>query len=102
MSLAINLAESGFLPLSLERLGIRRLLAARLRMPYQGDADYADKLRQQPIAIEQDAANQQHYEVPPVFYEHCLGKHLKYSSCYFEPGVTDLSTAGGADARNQL
>jgi cyclopropane-fatty-acyl-phospholipid synthase len=95
MSLAIQLAETGWLPLSLERIGIRRLLKARTDMSYQGDAAYADQLRAQPIAIEQQAANDQHYEVPAVFYEHVLGKHLKYSSAYY---ISDSQSLEEAEA----
>jgi cyclopropane-fatty-acyl-phospholipid synthase len=33
-----------------------------------------------PIAIETEAANAQHYEVPAKFYDLCLGPCKKYSS----------------------
>jgi hypothetical protein len=33
-----------------------------------------------PIAVETDAANDQHYEVPAKFYDLCLGPCKKYSS----------------------
>ena len=36
-----------------------------------------------PIAIETDAANAQHYEVPARFYDLCLGPCKKYSSGYW-------------------
>ena len=42
--------------------------------------------RQSPIAIHQQEANEQHYEVPADFYKLCLGPKLKYSSCYFKVG----------------
>jgi hypothetical protein len=32
-----------------------------------------------PIAIETDAANEQHYELPPEFFDACLGPNLKYA-----------------------
>jgi cyclopropane fatty-acyl-phospholipid synthase-like methyltransferase len=32
-----------------------------------------------PIAIETDAANGQHYELPPEFFVACLGPNLKYT-----------------------
>ncbi len=44
-------------------------------------------LRTQPIAVATDAANAQHYEVPPPFFERVLGPHLKYSSAWWPPGV---------------
>jgi len=37
-----------------------------------------------PIAILQNLANEQHYEVSPEFYKLILGKALKYSSCFYE------------------
>ena len=52
---------------------------ARVRM----EADFAKELRSSPIAIHQEEANEQHYEVPADFYRVCLGPHLKYSSFYF-------------------
>jgi len=39
-----------------------------------------DELKNMPIAIETDAANDQHYEVPARFYDLCLGTNKKYSS----------------------
>jgi cyclopropane-fatty-acyl-phospholipid synthase len=54
------------------------------------------RLRESPVAVETQAANEQHYEVPSAFFQQVLGPHLKYSSCYFDPGVTDL---GEAEAR---
>ena len=38
-----------------------------------------------PIAVETEAANEQHYEVPAdVLCEQMLGPHLKYSSCLWD------------------
>ena len=39
-----------------------------------------EELKSMPIAIETDAANDQHYEVPSKFYDLCLGPNKKYSS----------------------
>lgn len=46
-----------------------------------------------PIAINTDDANEQHYEVPTPYFLHCLGKHLKYSSCLYETGDESLDEA---------
>jgi len=97
----LGLAERGWLPDSLIRLGIRRLCAQRLREERADDAAAAwlrasaliDELRQSPVAIHTDAANAQHYELPPRFFELCLGKRLKYSSCYFPRGGESLDQA---------
>lgn len=83
-----NLLERDVLPDWLIRIGIRRLLAARLRKESAGGVVAQHRrmrvliaeLKRSPIAIETQAANQQHYEVPARFYELVLGQHRKYSS----------------------
>jgi cyclopropane-fatty-acyl-phospholipid synthase len=99
MSIGIALAERGILPDPLTRAGIRSLLrdrlAERARDPARGQR-FVDSLRAAPLAIEQRAANEQHYEVPPPFYELVLGPHLKYSSCWFETGAETLAEAEAA------
>ena len=73
----IDLCERGLVPDALTRLGIRRLCAQRLRGEGAGDTEAADRrfralldeLRRSPIAIETDAVNEQHYEVPTRFFE---------------------------------
>jgi cyclopropane-fatty-acyl-phospholipid synthase len=97
----IDLCERGLVPDALLRHGIRRLCAQRLRDEHAGDAEAAwarfrallDELRQSPVAIETDAANAQHYEVPAAFFELCLGRRLKYSSCYYPRGDETLDEA---------
>lgn len=97
----IGLAERGVLPDFAIRFGIRRMCAQRLREESAGDAVEAsrrlqlriDELRAAPLAIHTDAANAQHYELPPRFFELCLGKRLKYSSCFFSSGNESLDEA---------
>jgi cyclopropane-fatty-acyl-phospholipid synthase len=97
----IDLCERGLVPDVLTRYGIRRLSAQRLRDEGARDLRAADdrfralldELRQSPIAIETAAANEQHYEVPTRFFELCLGKRLKYSSCFYATGSEDLDEA---------
>ncbi|MFA5683620.1 MAG: cyclopropane-fatty-acyl-phospholipid synthase family protein [Lysobacteraceae bacterium] len=97
----IDLCERRLLPDALIRLGIRRLCAQRLREEGAGDAVAAwtrfrtlrDSLRQSPLAIETEAANRQHYEVPARFFELCLGRRLKYSSCLYPTGDETLDQA---------
>ena len=106
-ALGMRLLERGALPDLAVRAGIRRLLRRRLTESCSGSAAerqerlmrWVRTLRESPIAIETAAANAQHYEVPAEFYQHVLGKHLKYSSAWFEPGVTDLDTAEAAMLR---
>lgn len=100
----IGLAERALLPDALLRFGIRRLCAQRLREEQAADSVAAwqkfqarlDALRASPLAIHTDAANEQHYELPPRFFELCLGKRLKYSSCFFARG--DETLEQGEDA----
>jgi cyclopropane-fatty-acyl-phospholipid synthase len=94
-------AERGLLPDALIRYGIRRLCAARLREERTGGVEgqaarfeeRIELLRQSPIAIHTDAANAQHYELPPAFFESCLGARLKYSCAYYPHGDETLDRA---------
>lgn len=97
----IDWCERGYIPDVLTRLGIRRLCAQRLREEYAGDFEARQRqrieaLRQSPIAIETEAANTQHYEVPARFFELTLGRHLKYSSCFYPTGRESLDEAEAA------
>jgi cyclopropane-fatty-acyl-phospholipid synthase len=97
----IDWCERGLIPDALTRIGIRRLCAERLRDELAGgldgeDARYRERLadlKQSPLAIHTDAANAQHYELPPGFFERCLGARLKYSSCYYATGSESLDQA---------
>lgn len=97
----LGLAERGLVPDALLRQGIRRLCAQRLREETAGgiDAQAArfqariDELRGSAVAIHTDAANAQHYELPPAFFQHCLGARLKYSGCYYPTGAETLDQA---------
>jgi cyclopropane-fatty-acyl-phospholipid synthase len=93
----IDLAERGTLPDWLIRVGMRRLLAKRVREEGRGGVEqqrerqrqFIEQLRGSPVAIETDAANVQHYEVPSKFFRKVLGPRLKYSCCYYPaPGST--------------
>jgi cyclopropane-fatty-acyl-phospholipid synthase len=97
----IDWCERGYIPDALTRLGIRRLCAQRLREEHIDSTQAAHErtrmrlaeLRSSPIAIETRAANEQHYEVPAAFFKLCLGKRLKYSSCYYPLGDETLDQA---------
>jgi len=100
----IALAERGRVPDWMIRMAIRRLLRKRLSDEAADDpetrsgrfADQIEELRKSRIAIETDAANQQHYEVPASFYREVLGRHLKYSSGLWSPGIETLDDAEAA------
>lgn len=90
----IDLAETGYLPDWLVRIGIRRLLTQRLENSQSTDvAAFAQHLRSAPLAVETQSANDQHYEVAAEFFESCLGPRLKYSSCLFLDSSTSLAEA---------
>jgi cyclopropane-fatty-acyl-phospholipid synthase len=99
--LGYSLLERDLLPDWLIRIGIRRLLAARLAGEDKGSPQaqqahlmqLVEELRRSPVAIATQEANEQHYELPTRFFELALGRHLKYSSAYFNPGVTSLDQA---------
>jgi cyclopropane-fatty-acyl-phospholipid synthase len=101
MKLLVNMAENGFLPDRLIRFGIRGLDKKRLQEEDHGDKyqlhrnrdQFIAEMRQSPIAIKPQKANEQHYEVPAAFFEQVLGRHLKYSGCYWPEGVESLDQA---------
>ena len=96
----IELAESGLIPDSLIRLGIRRLLARRLAgKDSKSFDDFVAELRTSPLAVETEAANRQHYEVPAEFFQAVLGPRLKYSACWFESETATLADAESAMLR---
>ena len=96
-----GLLERNVLPDWLIRWGIRRGLAERLREETCSDAglqqeryrQFVERLRSSPIALQTAAANEQHYEVPTEFFRQVLGPRLKYSCCYWPPGVDSLGAA---------
>ena len=95
MKLNVVPPRTGFLWV---RMGIRRLLAQRIREEtarYNREAYVAD-LKARPIAEHTRAANEQHYEVPTAFYQKCLGRRLKYSGCLYPTGRESLGQAEDA------
>ena len=54
---------------------------------------FIEMLKSSPIAVEEKAANEQHYEVPAEFFHRVLGKYKKYSCCYWPKGVNNLDDA---------
>ena len=90
-----SLLEKNLLPDWLVRVGIRRLLAQRIREEearYDRAAYVAD-LKTRALAEQTAAANEQHYEVPTAFYQRCLGRRLKYSGCLYPTGRETLDEA---------
>lgn len=98
---AVNWTESGLVPDTVIRAGIRRLLESKRKEIHSGDVEYAAQamndfvamMNRSPIALVPDLPNEQHYEVPPEFFMQVLGAKLKYSCCYWPDGVDTLDNA---------
>jgi len=94
----IDLAENGIMPDFLIRSGIRRMQKERIIWSQSKSISeveahhqaWIEKMKKSSIAYVPEKANEQHYEVPPFFFENVLGKHLKYSSGYWPDGVSTL------------
>lgn len=97
MSIAINLAEQGWLPDPIVRTGVRRLVNQRLieerTQPSETKASMIASLADSPIALSTAEANDQHYEVPTEFFQSALGPRLKYSASIFPKDDTTLEEA---------
>ncbi len=95
-SLELNLVPDWMI-----RMGIRRLLKQRIAEEMEPTPQQqaeklnalVEDLKNSPIAIQTNAANEQHYEVPTAFYQLCLGRHLKYSSGWWNESTTTLDQA---------
>lgn len=69
---------------------------ARRRLDREGphdEAAFARDMAERAIAEHTTAANEQHYELPPEFFQLCLGKRLKYSCCLYPSADTTLDQA---------
>ena len=105
--LVLSAAERGLLPDPVLRAGIRHLLRQRLRQEGAGDEvarhrrlmAWVETCRRSEIAVETQAANEQHYEVPPAFFERVLGPRLKYSCGLWGDGAEDLASSDEAMLR---
>lgn len=103
MDYAYEALDRGYLPDAVVRRAIRLLNAQRIRTLAKPEDDYGnhirtkmqyiDSLKTREIAIEQDKANEQHYEVDTGFMLSCLGKRVKYSCCLYETGKETLDQA---------
>ena len=92
---AASLAERCALPDFVIRAGMRRVIAANDRQatPPGTEAEFARGMGAYAIAEHADAANRQHYELPPEFFALFLGPSRKYSSCLYPGGRENLAEA---------
>jgi len=101
LNFGIELMERGLLPGWVVRKGVQAVVRERYQEIKRMSAGqrfemfnrFVDELKQSPVALVPEKANQQHYEVPAAFFRQVLGRHLKYSSCYWEPGCQTLDQA---------
>jgi cyclopropane-fatty-acyl-phospholipid synthase len=94
-----DVLAGGRAPDALLRRVIRRRLREQLQQLEAADdaasilCKHAAELAASPLAIHQDAANRQHYELPTDFFKEFLGPRLKYSCCYWPSDVDNLAAA---------
>jgi cyclopropane-fatty-acyl-phospholipid synthase len=94
-------AEHGRLPDRVIRAGIDLRLRAKLAHEGRGGPEEAGERKRAlladraagPVTTHTADANQQHYEVPPAFFQEILGPRLRYSCCYWPAAVTELADA---------
>lgn len=104
MSTINAILAKDILPDAMIRMGIRHRLAETLRENKLPTVEaqraallkYVADLKQMPVAIATEEANEQHYEVPTRFYQLVLGKHLKYSSGYWPKDDTSFDESEAA------
>jgi cyclopropane-fatty-acyl-phospholipid synthase len=93
--------ESGLVPDSVIRAGIRRQLDRKRKEIASGNMEHAanatnrfvSMMNISPIALVPHIANEQHYEVPAEFFQQVMGDHLKYSCCFWLKETSALSDA---------
>jgi cyclopropane-fatty-acyl-phospholipid synthase len=100
LNLGIKLTELGLIPESILRIAIKKLLKQRLlEIPINPEqrasqkANFLEELQSSPIALSTELANEQHYEVPPAFFQQIMGAYLKYSCGWFEENTSSLDEA---------
>jgi len=100
MSLATRLADRVSLPDVVTRTAIARRVAATRQslaaLDPGAEARFAAEMAGKPVAVFTQAANEQHYELPPEFFGLVLGPHRKYSSCLYAGPATTLAEAEAA------
>lgn len=93
----VHAFEGAPVPDGMRRAAIQLLVAgARRQLAGAGpdaEARFAREMADRPIAEHVAAANDQHYELPPAFFEACLGPQLKYSCALYARGDETLAEA---------
>jgi cyclopropane-fatty-acyl-phospholipid synthase len=100
-STVIEWSERGLVPDRVLRAGIRRLCHQRLKDIGANDVEvsgrsmeaFVQMMNDSAIALGPEIANEQHYEVPPELFSEVLGKHAKYSCCFWGDNTETLDQA---------
>ena len=101
ISIVNYLLERNLVPDFMIRIAIRNLLKRRLEQESRDNSEIQqsefirllNNLKQSPIALNTNTANEQHYEVPTDFFKLILGRRLKYSSAYWGEKIKNLDEA---------
>jgi len=101
MDLMTRATERGLVPDYLSRGGIKSLLTQRLdSLPLADVAGHSEyvgnflaEMAASPVAVCTREANEQHYELPPEYFNLVLGARRKYSSCYWDENTGSLEQA---------
>ncbi|OLL22767.1 (S)-coclaurine N-methyltransferase [Neolecta irregularis DAH-3] len=96
--------DNGWIPEIILRQGIRKEVQDRLNsirnIPMcklqEKKMRFIENLRHSDSSIDQEKANEQHYEVRTEFMKLCLGPRMKYSSCLYPTGNETLQQAEDA------
>ncbi len=100
MNLATAFAERTSLPNGLTLAAIDWLVGRTRRQlelaETSNEAAFVAAMNDYPIAAHSDAANAQHYELPPAFFGLILGPQRKYSCCLYPAADTTLAEAESA------
>ena len=82
----LSLAESGFIPDYLIKIAVRFITNRRISESSNHDNkdEIISALSEGIVAEKTYDANEQHYEVPPEFFNQVLGVNLKYSCSLFD------------------
>jgi cyclopropane-fatty-acyl-phospholipid synthase len=90
-----------YVPDSLIRYFIRDFCKKRIEECNDGGVEseqnkwqkWVNEIKNSPIALNTEEANEQHYELPPEFFHYCLGRNLKYSSAMWDDKTDNLDEA---------
>ncbi|MET0314009.1 MAG: cyclopropane-fatty-acyl-phospholipid synthase family protein [Hansschlegelia sp.] len=97
VNVAIRQLQDAPFPDFITRPAIDSLVSeARKRLDRDGPYDdraFAEEMAARAIAEHTTEANEQHYELPPEFFQICLGARLKYSCCLYPADNTTLDEA---------